>query len=259
MWWLLLGEMLLDGRAPGPGEIIHLPALAKTFRKLASEGKAGFYEGASSLTTSQNSEPRSSNPLFRFAGEVANSIVDTVQSLGGKLSLEDLAAHTSAFVDPISAKYRGVDVWEIPPAGQGIVALLALKILEGFELHKTPHNSAEHLHLLIEALRLGFADAEAHVADPEHHRAPVEGLLAESYTTMRRGLIDCSRAQVDVASGSPSSTSDTVYFCAVDGDGNGCSYINSNYMGFGSGVIPKGCGFTLQNRGANFSLEKGST
>ena len=228
------GEMLLGGRAPRAGELMRNPTLARTMRELAEHGRAGFYEG-----------------------RVAEAIVDLLGSFGGFMSLEDLRRHRSTFPDPISVNYRGLDVYEIPPNGQGITALIALNILEGFDVARYPHSSAGHLHALIEAMRIAFADTRWYVADPDVVHVPVEELISKRYAEERRGLLDPGRASVDVGRGSPAAGSDTVYFCVVDGLGNACSFINSNYNGFGTGLIPGGCGFTLQNRGANFSLEPG--
>jgi gamma-glutamyltranspeptidase/glutathione hydrolase len=160
-----------------------------------------------------------------------------------------------------------VRVWECPPNGQGLAALIALGILEGMDLAALPGLSAERWHLVVEAVRLAFADALAFVADPSAAAVPVAGLLSAGYLTSRRALIDRARAMTRVDPGMPPAArpaplaggTDTVYFCAVDGKGNACSFINSNYMGFGTGIVPAGrhgpWGFTLQNRGANFSLD----
>lgn len=227
-------DLLLDGRAPRAGEVMRNPALAATFRALAASGKNGFYNGA-----------------------VAEAIVEAVQLRGGLMTMDDLASHTSTFDNPIHTQYKGVDVWEMPPNGQGLTALLALNILRGFDLASMGHNTAPYLHTLIEALRLAFADTKWYVADPAFASVPVEQLLSESYAATRRHLITPSQAVADPVYGSPAVSCDTVYFSVVDGQGNACSFINSNYMGFGTGIVPRGCGFTLQNRGANFSLEPG--
>jgi gamma-glutamyltranspeptidase/glutathione hydrolase len=180
-----------------------------------------------------------------------------VQQAGGCLSEEDLAGHSSTWERPIAVDYRGLRVWECPPNGQGLAALLALQVLEGFELAGQDPLSPERLHLLIEAMRLAFADARWYVADPAFAPAPLEALLSPDYAAERRRLIDPRRATLDQQRGAPLSASGTVYLCAVDGEGNACSFINSNYMGFGTGIVPAGWGFSLQNRGHNFSLERG--
>ncbi len=181
--------------------------------------------------------------------------MNVVRTAGGCLSEEDLGAHRSAWVTPISTIYRGLRVWECPPNGQGLAALLALNILEGFDLGSLEPLSASRLHLEIEAMRLAFADACGYIADPEFNPAPVEALLSKDYAEQRRKLIDRERATLDQVKGSPFASSDTVYLSVMDGAGNACSFINSNYMGFGTGIVPPGWGFSLQNRGANFSLD----
>eukprot|EP00056_Hartaetosiga_gracilis_P010418 m.153573 g.153573 ORF g.153573 m.153573 type:complete len:514 (+) comp13310_c0_seq5:140-1681(+) len=231
------GDMLMDGtHAPAEGEVMVLPHLANTFKRLAKEGKKGFYEG-----------------------EVAQAIIDCVQENGGVMTAEDLQTHTSTVVEPISVEFGGKNVYEIPPNGQGITALIALQILKQHTdtLEKCEHNSAEYLHILIEAMRLAFADTTYYVADMDKEHVPVDELLSDEYASKRAKLIDMSKAQQDVDKGKPFASSDTVYFTVVDDEGNACSFINSNYMGFGTGLVPKHCGFTLQNRGANFILEKG--
>ena len=172
---------------------------------------------------------------------------------GGLISGADLAGHTSTWVEPISARYRGYDVWEIPPNGQGIAALIALNILEGFALDEFPRDSAQSYHLQIEAIKLAFADAQRYVADPEHAPVPTEALLSKTYAAARRSLIG-ARA-LDPRAGDPL-TGGTVYLCAADGDGMMVSLIQSNYMGFGSGIVVPETGIALQNRGAGFTLEQ---
>jgi gamma-glutamyltranspeptidase/glutathione hydrolase len=180
-----------------------------------------------------------------------------VREKGGVLTLEDLKNHASTFVTPISTRFQGVDVHEIPPNGQGITALLALNILS--QLTKDgglpPKGSAQEVHLQIEALRLAFADAKWFVSDMEHNTSlPVEELLSERYAKERAALVDRTKAAIDPKHGSPELSCDTVSFQVVDGQGNAVSMVNSNYEGFGTGLVPRGCGFTLQNRGCNFEL-----
>jgi len=227
-------EMLIEGRAPREGEIMRNPTLARTFRTLAEHGKPGFYEG-----------------------RIAGAVVDLLASMGGTMTADDLKNHRGTFPEPISVDYKGTEVYEIPPNGQGITALIALNILEEYDWTGVEHSGVERLHALIEAMRLAFADTRWYVADPDVVHVPVRELISKEYAARRRMLIDPLMATVDAARGSPVSGSDTVYFCVVDGDGNACSFINSNYAGFGTGLIPGGCGFTLQNRGANFTLEEG--
>ena len=190
-----------------------------------------------------------------YQGRIAEAIAVTVQRAGGCLSVEDLASHRSTWDEPISTTYRGLRIWECPPNGQGLAALLALNILEGFDLASLDPLSPERLHLEIEAMRLAFADTRWYVADPVFSPAPLAALLSKEYAAERRSLIDPGRATLDQRRGSPVAGSDTVYFSVVDGEGNACSFINSNYMGFGTGIVPSGWGFSLQNRGHNFSLD----
>ena len=225
-------ELTIDGRAPQPGEIFHNPGLARTFKAIAREGASAFYQG-----------------------EIAEAIVGVVKEAGGCMSADDLALHVSTWEEPISVTYRGFRVYECPPNGQGITALIALNILEGFDLRGHPSLSTERIHLLIEALQLAFADTRWYVADPAFSNVPVDELLSKEYAYERRKLIHRRRARVDPRRGTPVSSSDTVYLSVVDKFGNACSFINSNYWGFGTGIVPKGWGFTLQNRGHNFSLD----
>jgi gamma-glutamyltranspeptidase / glutathione hydrolase len=225
-------ELTIGGRAPRAGEIFRNPNLARTFRMVAEGGRNAFYQG-----------------------EVAEAIVHVIEESGGCLSLDDLASHTSTWETPISTHYRGLRVYECPPNGQGLTALLALNILEGFDLSALPILSTERLHLMIEALRLAFADSRWYVADPKFSQVPVQELLSEKYAHRRRRMIDPMRATIDPRRGTPVLSSGTVYLSVVDQFGNACSFINSNYWGFGTGIVPCGFGFTLQNRGHNFSLD----
>lgn len=260
-----------DGvRAPRAGEIMKNPTLAKTFRALAAEGKKGFY-----------------------AGRVAEELVKVVQDLGGHLELADLAHHMETGSEPVEAislKFRGqnvkellkdsilsdgqstkdnldigLELWEHPPNGQGIVALMALGIIQELEAAGTiptwtaaDFNTAPYLHAIIESLRLAFADASWFVADPNVSSVPTPSLLSQPYLADRAKLFNPSAASKDLPHGSPAlQSSDTVYFAASDSQGNAISFINSNYGGFGTCIVPASCGFTLQNRAANFSLEAG--
>ena len=225
-------EMTIDGRGPEPGEIFRNPGLARTFHLVAEGGARAFYKG-----------------------EIAESIVSVLKEARGCMTTDDLASHTSTWEEPISVDYRGYRVYECPPNGQGITALIALNLLEGFELAGTSSLSVERLHVMIEAMRLAFADSRWYVTDPAFSNIPVQELLSKEYANERRKLINNKRATVDVKRGTPVSSSDTVYLSVVDKFGNACSYINSNYMGFGTGIVPKGRGFTLQNRGHNFELD----
>ena len=227
-------ELTLAGRGPRPGEIFRNPGLVRAFDQIAAGGKRAFYEGP-----------------------IAEAIVAIISEAGGCLSLEDLASHSSTWEEPIHVRYRDLHIWECPPNGQGLAALLALNLLDGFDLAALPALSPERLHLMIEALRLAFADAHYYIADPAFCPAPLAELLSPAYAAERRRLIDPTRAMASVAHGAPPAVSDTVYFSVVDGAGNACSFINSNYMGFGTGIVPRGWGFSLQNRGHNFSLQAG--
>ncbi len=225
-------ELTIDGRAPRAGELFNNPGLARSLRRIVEGGKAAFYQG-----------------------EIAEAIAHVVQQAGGCLTLDDLAAHTSTWEQPISTTYRGVRVWECPPNGQGLAALLALNLLEGFDIASLPSLSVPRLHLMIEAMRLAFADTRWYVADPAFNPAPLEWLLSKDYAEERRKLIHPDHASLNQVYGSPTASSDTVYLTVVDAEGNACSFINSNYMGFGTGIVPSGWGFTLQNRGLGFSLD----
>ena len=225
-------ELLIEGRAPRAGELFRNPTLAKTLRTVAEKGAEAFYRGA-----------------------IGAAIAAVVREMGGVMSEDDLAAHESSWEEPISSVYRDVRVWECPPNGQGLATLLALNLLRGFELTALDPLGPDRLHLMIEAMRLAFADARWYVADPKFGDIPLAELLSEEYASKRRQEISQGRAAPVTARGGPFAGSDTVYLCAVDALGNGCSFINSNYEGFGSGIVPTGCGFSLQNRGAGFSLD----
>lgn len=229
-----LGGMALsiEGRAPRAGEIFRNPDLAHTFQVVAKGGKKAFYEG-----------------------EIAHDIAAGVQACGGVLSEADLAEHESTWDEPVSTTYHDLRIWECPPNGQGLAALLALNILEEFDLALLDPLGPERMHLEIEAMRLAFADTRWYVADPRFSPSPLATLLSKTYAAERRKLLDAKRAVISPAHGSPTSSSDTVYLSVVDGEGNACSFINSNYSGFGTGIVPQGRGFTLQNRGHNFSLD----
>jgi gamma-glutamyltranspeptidase / glutathione hydrolase len=226
------GELTIDGRAPNAGEIFYNKGLAKTFRLIAEKKAEGFYQG-----------------------QIAEAIVSVIKEAGGCMSDEDLAEHVSTLENPISVNYHGLKVYECPPNGQGITALIALNLLEGFDLSSLDSLSPEKMHLMIEAMRLAFADASWYIADPAFSKIPMSELLSKEYANERRKLINLKRATIDQKRGTPVASSNTVYLSVVDGFGNACSFINSNYMGFGTGIVPKGWGFTLQNRGHNFSLE----
>jgi gamma-glutamyltranspeptidase / glutathione hydrolase len=223
-------ELTIDGRAPRIGETFRNPGLASVLRAIANGGRGAFYRG-----------------------EIAARIAAAAQAAGGALSSDDLAAHASTWEEPVSAGYRGVDVWECPPNGQGIAALMGLAILDGMTLDAP--GTVGRVHLQIEALRLAFADARWYVTDPAFVPAPVSEMLDAEYIASRRELIDPARAIADIRHGTPAGIPGTVYLCAVDAFGNACSVVSSHFMGFGSGIVPEGLGFPLQNRGCGFSLD----
>ena len=223
---------LTNGKAPTPGEIFHQPNFARTLRLIAEGGRDAFYRG-----------------------EIADKIVRFSDENGGLFTRQDFADHKSDWVEPIFTNYRGYDVYEIPPNGQGIAALLALNIVEGFDLGAIGHNSSEHLHCAIEAMKLGFADLYKYVTDPTFVDVPVAGLLSNHYTESQRARILPERANTEPSAGIPAMGSDTVYLCAVDSDRNVVSFINSLFAGFGSGLTAGDTGIMLQNRGAGFSLD----
>ena len=225
-------ELTINGCGPRPGEIFRNPGLARALQLIAVHGKEIFYHG-----------------------EIGEAIVTAIQQNGGCMSLEDLAQHKSTWEEPISIIYRNVRVWECPPNGQGITALLALNILDGYDFSTIPPLTGDRLHLQIEAMRLAFADARQYVADPEFSKIPLDELLSKSYADTRGREINPNKAMQGISYGEMASPGDTVYLSVVDGNGNACSFINSTYMSFGSGIVPRGWGFSLQNRGLNFSLQ----
>jgi gamma-glutamyltranspeptidase/glutathione hydrolase len=216
------------GRAPRAGERFRNPDAARTLRLIAETGADAFYRGP-----------------------IAAAIAEYAAETGGLLAAEDLDKHTSTWVDPIGTRYRGFDVWEIPPNGQGLAALLTLNILEGYDLAGA--GEVDRLHWQVEAMKLGFADAHAYVADPDLSPAPVAALLDKGYAVRRRGLVGPWAGRP--GPGDPV-RGGTVYLCAADASGMMVSLIQSNYMGFGSHVVVPGTGFGLQNRGAGFSLDE---
>lgn len=225
-----------DGDAPREGEIFRNPDLANTYRALAEGGRDAFYEG-----------------------ELARTMDAYMRRIGGPLRFEDFAAHTSEWVDPVSVNYRGYDVWELPPQGQGIAALQMLQVLEGYDLASMGFMSADALHVMIEAKRLAFEDRARFYADPDFFAAPVEALVSDAYAETRRTLISMDSAMTGVAPGDPAilEDGDTTYLTVADSEGMMVSLIQSNYRGMGSGLVPDGLGFMLQNRGQLFSLQPG--
>lgn len=218
-----------SGRGVGIGERWSNPELAWTLHQLAQTYGNAFYEG-----------------------EIAQRIIEFSERTGGLLSLQDLAEHTSSWVHPISTDYRGYDVWELPPNGQGLAALTALNILEGFDIASLPHESVESYHLQLESMKLAFVDAHRYIADPDYVTVPVDTLLSKAYATRRRELID---EQARVPEPSERLNGDTVYLCTADADGMMVSLIQSSFGSFGSHVVIPGTGISLQNRGSAFSLD----
>jgi gamma-glutamyltranspeptidase / glutathione hydrolase len=224
------------GRAPAAGETFVNPALGAAYEILATGGRDAFYRGP-----------------------IGAALTEQVRAHGGFLSTEDLAAHRSEWVDPVSTTYRGWRVFELPPNGQGIAVLQMLNILEGFDLAAPGFGSAEHLHLLLEAKKLAFEDRARFYADPKFARVPVAELVSKEYAAARRKTIDPRRASASPGHGDPLAlrAGDTIYLTAADEDGNMVSLIQSNYQGFGSGVTVERFGFGLQNRGSSFALRDG--
>lgn len=225
-------ELLIDGRAPVAGERMQLPTLANTLRGIAADGPAYFY-----------------------TGEFAQKVSHYVQRYGGQLTEADLAAHVSTWDEPITAQFGDVTLYECPPNGQGLAAILAVQLAAGFDL--AAMDESQRVHTLIECMRLGFADAQQWVADPAMVDLPIQTLTSTGYANHRRHLIHADRANAEVSFGEPPTGNETTYLSVVDGEGNACSFINSVSALFGSGLIVPGTGVVLQNRGANFSLIPG--
>jgi gamma-glutamyltranspeptidase/glutathione hydrolase len=228
---------LPDGHSPRMGEIFRNPDLARSLEALASGGRDAYYKGAS-----------------------ANKIVELSTRLGGTMAPGDLADYSSEWVEPISTTYQGWTVYEIPPNGQGIAALEMLNLLERFSLAHFGPNSTDALHAMIEAKKLAYADMYRYVADPKFSEVPVQGMLSKEYAAQRAKLVDMTKANCDVLPGEPqlATSGDTTYLTVSDSDGNMVSLIQSNYSGFGSGLVADGAGFALQNRGGLFSLDPNS-
>jgi gamma-glutamyltranspeptidase / glutathione hydrolase len=247
------------GRTPAKGDIFKNPALAKTLRLIGEKGRDAFYKG-----------------------EIADKIDKFMRENGGFLRKADFEKHTSTWVDPVSTNYRGYDVFELPPNGQGIATLQILNILEGFDLKSMGRNSAETLHAMIEAKKIAWADRAKFYADPEFAKIPLAGLLSKEYAAERRKLIDPGHAAKAIEAGvppangaesqatreplqdsaatpkrSPVDDGDTIYMCTADDEGNMVSLIQSNYRGMGSGIVVPGLGFMFQDRGELFSMEPG--
>jgi gamma-glutamyltranspeptidase/glutathione hydrolase len=227
-------QFTIDGKAPSKGQVWKNPNLANTLQAVADGGADAFYKG-----------------------RIANTIADYIQAQGGFLSVEDLANHRGQWVEPISTTYRGVQVWELPPNGQGLAALQMLNILELSDFSKIEFGSPEHVHLFVEAKKLAFADRAALYADPDFGAIPVAKLLSKSYATERAKLIQPDKAMKAVDAGAVLNQGDTIYLTTADADGMMVSLIQSNYRGMGSGMTPPGLGFILQDRGEQFVLKPG--
>ena len=253
-------ELLMRNlEAPLPGEIMCNPTLAATLREIGEYSQLGLKEGYQQI----------------MEGRIGDAIIEAVTKYGGHLVKDDLLSFESEIVDPLHVSYCGKNIYEIPPNGQGLTALLAfnfLKVLENeyhisfgnndgenklnSEVRNIEQGSEEYFHILIEALRLAFADARYYITDSRHNNIPIAELLSETYASSRiKSSFNIDTANANIEKGSPTNTCDTVSFQTVDKDGNAVSFVNSTYKQFGSGIIPKGCGFTLQNRGNNFSLD----
>ncbi len=223
------------GKIPGEGEVFRNPDLADTLQRVAEGGRDAFY-----------------------AGPIAEAIEAYCRRAGCYLTRDDLASFRSEWVDPVSVDYRGVRVWELPPNGQGIAALQMLNVLEGYDLASLGHNSADTLHLQIEAKKLAFEDRARHYVDPRFYEVPLERLLSKSYAARQRERIDPKRALREIPPDDPRlGEGDTIYLTVADRRGMMVSWIQSNYVGMGSGLVPDGLGFVLQDRGALFALDPG--
>ncbi|MHB1422568.1 MAG: gamma-glutamyltransferase [Gemmataceae bacterium] len=223
---------LIEGRAPRSGEVFKNPNLARSYRSIAGKGRDAFYKGS-----------------------LAQTIVSFSENNGGLFSLPDFADHTSSWVEPVGTSYSGYEVWELPPPGQGIAVLQMLNLLEIYDLKKMGPESADWWHLFLEAKKLTYADRARYYADPDFVKTPVKVLISKPYAAKRRKLIDMDKAMTRVPAGDAKlEQGDTVYLCAVDKERNCVSLIQSNYNGFGSGLVPGDLGFALQNRGCLFAL-----
>lgn len=223
------------GKAPAKGEIFRNPELAATLALLAEKGRDAYYKGP-----------------------IADAIVAYSREAGGYFAKEDFADYHAEWVEPLSADYRGYQVWELPPNGQGLAVLQMLRMLEKFDLKAMGHNSADYLHTLVEVKKLVYEDRADFYADPRFSEVPIQRLLSDEYLAERLKLFNPKRANREIGERTDKlRPGDTVYLTVVDRDGNAVSFIQSNYMGFGSGMVPPGLGFCLQDRGALFSLTPG--
>ena len=222
----------IDDATPKKGQVFKNPDLANTLRTIVKSGKKGFYEG-----------------------EIAHRIANFVQDQGGFLSYDDLKNHKSEWIEPVSTNYRGFDVWELPPNGQGIAALQILNLLEGYDIRSMGFGSADYIHHFVEAKKIAFADRAKYYADMDFNEIPVEYLISKEYADIRRKDINSENSASTVSPGNIEN-GDTIYLTTADSEGNMVSLIQSNYRGMGSGMVPKGLGFMLQDRGELFSLDE---
>lgn len=228
----LAGTFMPDGTPPRFGDIFKNPDLARFFQTIARDGPEAFYQG-----------------------EIAEKIVKFSRANAGRFSMRDFQNHSTNWIDPVSANYRGYDVWELPPNGQGVATLQMLNMLEQFDIASNKPNSAEHLHLFIEAKKLAFEDRAVYYADVDFADVPLKQLISKDYAKQRTKLINLERAAQAVEPGRLKGSSDTVYLTTADKNGNMVSLIQSIYYQWGSGFVPAGLGFCLQNRGQLFSLD----
>jgi gamma-glutamyltranspeptidase/glutathione hydrolase len=233
-WPGFVEQFTKNGEAPSEGEIWRNLGLASTLKALAKGGRDAFY-----------------------LGDIARTIADYMEENGGFLSLQDLADHRGNWIEPVSTNYRGYDVWELPPNGQGVAALQILNIVEQFDVANMGRESAEFVHLFTEAKKLAFEDRAKYYADPDFNKIPVRQLISKPYAQSRAKLIDQTRASRAYSAGKLLEEGDTIYLTTADSEGNMVSLIQSNYRGMGSGMTPPGLGFILQDRGEMFSLEEG--
>ena len=222
----------VDDSTPLKGQVFKNPDLANTLRTIVKSGKKGFYEG-----------------------EIAHRIANFVQDQGGFLSYDDLKNHRSEWIEPVSTNYRGFDVWELPPNGQGIAALQILNLLEGYDIRSMGFGSADYIHHFVEAKKIAFADRAKYYADMDFNEIPVEYLISKEYADIRRKDINSENSAPTVSPGNIEN-GDTIYLTTADSEGNMVSLIQSNYRGMGSGMVPEGLGFMLQDRGELFSLDE---
>ena len=222
----------IDDSTPLKGQVFKNPDLANTLRTIVKSGKKGFYEG-----------------------EIAHRIANFVQDQGGFLSYDDLKNHKSEWIEPVSTNYRGFDVWELPPNGQGIAALQILNLLEGYDIRSMGFGSADYIHHFVEAKKIAFADRAKYYADMDFNEIPVEYLISKEYADIRRKDINSENSASTVSPGNIEN-GDTIYLTTADSEGNMVSLIQSNYRGMGSGMVPEGLGFMLQDRGELFSLDE---